>query len=600
MRIEDDVDAPDGVDSDGDGDMERDSDDEVEEDEQEEDEEEEDEDEDDGKEPRTIGQGEMVNTLADNVDTMVNDQPIVLPEQGQKMREHTPRPQPPAPASRPLTLERRPRPRTPETHPLTGLEDLGLLTSQKPQPVVPKLQEAEAARNTSDVDVNQQLLIESAGGDSLSDVPLADVPLPDVAFPDVALPEVRPDGSVGKEWTSPRVAEEVMVVGFGSGSGSCLVRFLGSNLFTWDIDYYTRREVFGSRKVHFIYGFCTRFILIGFSLFIVLWDIGHAACLQLLVCNEPPSDGVEAQYVSWKYRERTHEAAQAQHQLSSLSTVYTPLLPCRRQFSRRPLSVAPNFRAERSSPLTAGDLNISNYTILNTFKLLARRIWLFAAHPDTLNPLSVVTSTLTKIQSKTWTRFPTSNTLKTYQTRSLNHRHLLCHGRKHTPAPALRCAITLLSYGNMTVTVALRRTYKTIPITGLWHVKSTNISSVGSRRRAWRRTMTTWWMKKTTLCVSQASKTEMASRSSWLPCQIIRLSGSGNYTLSSIWDGMTITNAVSNTGVEISLKAWDGWCSSQPTRSISFTPLSIAVTAISHWIPSILKYKLRTGGERHR
>ena len=199
MRIEDDVDAPDGVDSDGDGDMERDSDDEVEEDEQEEDEEEEDEDEDDGKEPRTIGQGEMVNTLADNVDTMVNDQPIVLPEQGQKMREHTPRPQPPAPASRPLTLERRPRPRTPETHPLTGLEDLGLLTSQKPQPVVPKLQEAEAARNTSDVDVNQQLLIESAGGDSLSDVPLADVPLPDVAFPDVALPEVRPDGSVGKE-----------------------------------------------------------------------------------------------------------------------------------------------------------------------------------------------------------------------------------------------------------------------------------------------------------------------------------------------------------------------------------------------------------------
>jgi hypothetical protein len=71
------------------------------------------------------------------------------------------------------------------------------------------LQEAEAARNTLDVDVNQQLLIESAGGDSLSDVPLPDVPLldvplpdvslPDVPLPDVPLPEVRLDGSVGEE-----------------------------------------------------------------------------------------------------------------------------------------------------------------------------------------------------------------------------------------------------------------------------------------------------------------------------------------------------------------------------------------------------------------
>jgi len=59
------------------------------------------------------------------------------------------------------------------------------VTPQKPRPAVPTLREAEAAGNTSDVDVNQQLLIESAGGDSLSDVPLPDVPLP----------EVRPDGS---------------------------------------------------------------------------------------------------------------------------------------------------------------------------------------------------------------------------------------------------------------------------------------------------------------------------------------------------------------------------------------------------------------------
>jgi hypothetical protein len=189
MRMEDDVDAPDGVDLDGDVDMERDGDDEEEEDEKKEDEEEEevDEDEDDGKEPRTIGQGEMVNTSADDVDTMVDDQPIVLPEQGQEMRE--PRPQPPAPAPRPQTPEPRPRPRTPETHPLSGLEHLGLVTPQKPRPAVPTQREAEAAGNTSDVDVDQQLLIESAGGDSLPDVPLPDVPLP----------EARPDGSVGEE-----------------------------------------------------------------------------------------------------------------------------------------------------------------------------------------------------------------------------------------------------------------------------------------------------------------------------------------------------------------------------------------------------------------
>ena len=101
MRMEHDVDAPDGVDSDGDADMVTDGDDEEEEDEQEEDEEEEDEDKDDGNEPQTIGRGEMVNTSADNVDTMVDDQPIVLPEHGQEMREHTARPQHPVPTPQP-------------------------------------------------------------------------------------------------------------------------------------------------------------------------------------------------------------------------------------------------------------------------------------------------------------------------------------------------------------------------------------------------------------------------------------------------------------------------------------------------------------------
>jgi hypothetical protein len=135
----------------------------------------------------------MVNTSADNVDTMVDDQPIVLPEQGQEMREHTQRPQPPAPAPRPHTPEPRPRQRTPETHLLSGLEHLRLVMPQKPRPAVPTLREPEAAGNTSDVngyvDVDQQLQIESAGGDSLTDVPLRNVPLP----------EARPDGSVGDE-----------------------------------------------------------------------------------------------------------------------------------------------------------------------------------------------------------------------------------------------------------------------------------------------------------------------------------------------------------------------------------------------------------------
>jgi len=68
------MDTPDGIDLDSDVNMKRDGDDEKEKDKDEEDKEEEDEHEDDGKEPWTIGQGEMVNTSADNVDTIVDDQ----------------------------------------------------------------------------------------------------------------------------------------------------------------------------------------------------------------------------------------------------------------------------------------------------------------------------------------------------------------------------------------------------------------------------------------------------------------------------------------------------------------------------------------------
>jgi len=255
MRMEDDVDALDSVDSDGDVDMGSNGDNDKEEDEEEEDEEkedveeveeededeEEDKDEDDGKEPRTIGHGEMANTSADDADTIVDDEPTVLPEQGQEMREHTPRWQPLVSAPRLQTVEPPPWPRTPETHTLSGLEILGLVTPQYPRLAALTLRDAEAAEDTSDVDVEQQLLGVSPGGNSfpdvprtdvhlpdvpLPDVPLLDVPLPDVPLPDVSIPDVPlsnvtvpdvplpeacPDGLVGEQWSSPRVAPEACI-----------------------------------------------------------------------------------------------------------------------------------------------------------------------------------------------------------------------------------------------------------------------------------------------------------------------------------------------------------------------------------------------------
>jgi hypothetical protein len=78
------------------------------------------------------------------------------------------------------------------------------VTLEKPGPAAPTLREAEAAGNISDVDMEQQLLGKSAGGNTLPDihlqnVPLPNVPLPNVPIPDVLLPEARPDGLVGEE-----------------------------------------------------------------------------------------------------------------------------------------------------------------------------------------------------------------------------------------------------------------------------------------------------------------------------------------------------------------------------------------------------------------
>jgi hypothetical protein len=136
----------------------------------------------------------MVNTAADDVDTMVDDQPIVLSEQGQNVGKHTPRPQPLASAPRLHTQQPCPPPRTLETDPLSWLEDLGLVTRQTPRPVVLNLREADDAENSSAVHDNQPLFGDSAGSDSLLVISSPKVPIPDVA-----LPEARPHGSVGEK-----------------------------------------------------------------------------------------------------------------------------------------------------------------------------------------------------------------------------------------------------------------------------------------------------------------------------------------------------------------------------------------------------------------
>jgi len=242
----------------------------------------------------------------------------------------------------------------------------------------------------------------------------------------------------------------------------------------------------------------------------------------------------------------------------------------------------------------------SSCTFLNTFKLHPRRIWLFAAHTHTVNPLSIMNSMLSMIQLMTWTHFSTSTMMESLQTSSPNHRQLVFPRRNHTPAPVLRWAITFLRHGNVTLRVTFKHIYKTIPSTHLRHMMSKNISHVGSRRRAWRHTMTACWREKTPLSISQVSTTGMASRGQWLTCHMVRPLGCQNYTLSRIWDGMTITNTPLNSGAQTLSKAWDGWCGSQPMPSFSLMPLSVDLTAKCHRYTSIPHCTLQADGWRHR
>jgi hypothetical protein len=158
--------------------------------EEEDEDEEEDKDEDDCKQSRTIAQGEMVNTSADDADTMVDNEPTLRPEQCQEMREHTTWPQPLPYALQPQIPEPSSRPRTPETHTLSQLEFLEHVMPLKYLPAAPTRRHAEAAENTLDVDVDLQLIGELADCDWIPDVPLLDVPLLDVPLRDVPLPDI--------------------------------------------------------------------------------------------------------------------------------------------------------------------------------------------------------------------------------------------------------------------------------------------------------------------------------------------------------------------------------------------------------------------------
>jgi len=100
----------------------------------------------------------MVNKSADDVDTMMDNQPIVRPEQGQEMCEHTTRPQPVAPAPWPQIPKPCPQLQTLVTHQRSGLELLGLVTLQKRCPEAPALREAEAAEITLNVNVDNHIL----------------------------------------------------------------------------------------------------------------------------------------------------------------------------------------------------------------------------------------------------------------------------------------------------------------------------------------------------------------------------------------------------------------------------------------------------------
>jgi hypothetical protein len=89
-------------------------------------------------------------------------------------------------------------------------------TPQKHRLAEPTLRDTEAVGSPSNLDVDQNLLISSAGGPGQLDVPHPDFPVPDmslaevhlyeVPLPDVPIPKPGSYGVVRDEWTLRRIA----------------------------------------------------------------------------------------------------------------------------------------------------------------------------------------------------------------------------------------------------------------------------------------------------------------------------------------------------------------------------------------------------------
>jgi len=230
---------------------------------------------------------------------------------------------------------------------------------------------------------------------------------------------VHLDASLSKEWTSPHIPELVCIqvaVSFLSHEVSLLnsirlrnwSRNLSRCFVCLRIFPFRLLHVKGCEPLHFLYfnrlisgsdsSMCHK-VFESLSIYFLIYSLYYRTLCMQCFCNSWCVRNLLVIVLrlnkSLKLAESivslyTHQIAQAKHQLWFLSTVNSPLLVCHRHCQRRPLSIALKFDAERCLPHTAGDLNISNYTILNTFKLQAKRIWLYTAHPDALNPLSIV------------------------------------------------------------------------------------------------------------------------------------------------------------------------------------------------------------------
>ena len=103
------------------------------------------------------GKREMVNSSADDANTIVDDEQTMLPEQGQEKCDHIRQLQLPAHTLRLKTPEPPTRPPTPQTHTLSGRVFLEVMTPYTYHPAAQSLREAEAAGNSLDFNVQQQI-----------------------------------------------------------------------------------------------------------------------------------------------------------------------------------------------------------------------------------------------------------------------------------------------------------------------------------------------------------------------------------------------------------------------------------------------------------